>query len=109
MTSSSRRRRRPASSPEARENQLVSQAIDLAERQIQNGTASSQVVTHYLKLASSREALEQEKLRNEVAVLRAKVASMESAKKVEELYGEALEAMRSYSGQSYDEFEEYDD
>ncbi|QFP94893.1 hypothetical protein SEA_OHMYWARD_11 [Gordonia phage OhMyWard] len=92
------KRRRPATTPESRENQLIAAAVDLAEKQIAEGTVSSQVLTHYLKLGSSREKLEQERLRNENAVLRAKAEAMASAKKVEELYGQALNAMRSYAG-----------
>lgn len=93
-------RRRPATTPEGRENQLIAKAVDLAERQLQDGTASSQVITHYLKLASSREKLEQERLREEVGLLKAKAEAMASAKRVEELYVQALDAMRSYAGQN---------
>lgn len=92
-------RRRPAVSPEARENQAIAAAYDLAEKQIREGTVSSQVLTHYLKLGSSREKLEQERLKGENALLAAKAEAMASAKRVEELYGKALNAMRSYSGQ----------
>ena len=92
-------RRRPATTPEARENQLISLAVDLAESQLQAGTASSQVLSYYLKLGSSREKLEQERLRKENELLKAKTDAMASAKKVEELYGLALNAMRSYAGQ----------
>lgn len=91
--------RRPATSEEGREAQLVSLAIDLAERQLAEGTASSQVMTHYLKLGSTREKLEQERLRQENELLRAKVESYATAKNVEVLYAEALNAMRTYSGQ----------
>lgn len=92
-------RRRPAKTPEARENQLVALAFDLAESQLKDGSASSQVITHYLKLGSSREKLEQERLRGEVILLKNKAEAMASAKRVEELYGKALNAMRSYAGQ----------
>ena len=92
-------RRRPATTPESRENQLIAAAVDLAEKQIREGTVSSQVLTHYLKLGSSREKLEQERLKNENAMLKAKTDALASAKKVEELYGLALNAMRSYAGQ----------
>lgn len=100
--------RRPATSEEGRESQLVSLAIDLAERQLAEGTASSQVMTHYLKLGSTRERLEQERLQNENELLRSKVDALKSAKRVEELYAEALHAMRTYSGQETEEIE-YDD
>ncbi len=88
----------PASSPEERENQLINLAVDLAERQLIEGTASAQVITHYLKLGTTRASLEKEKLERENALLRAKTESLESQKKVEELYSEALRAMRAYSG-----------
>ena len=97
---------RPAMTEEARENQLVSLAFDLAEKQLVEGTASSQVMTHYLKLGSSREKLEQTRLARENELLEAKVEYMHSAQRVEELYGEALAAMRSYSGQEVDTLEE---
>ncbi len=95
---SSPRRMRPALTPEARENQLVSLAVDLAEEQLRSGTASSQVITHYLKLGSTRERLEREKLEKENELLRAKTAALESGQRVEELYEQALNAMRRYSG-----------
>lgn len=97
--SSSSRRMRPALTPEARENQLVSLAVDLAEQQLRDGTASSQVITHYLKLGSTKERLEKEKLEEENKLLRAKTESIQSQKRVEELYKEALDAMRNYAGQ----------
>ena len=93
------RKRRPALSPEARENQLISLAVDLAEKQLQEGTASSQVITHYLKLGSTKERLEKEKLEEEDKLLRAKTENLQSQKRVEELYSEAIKAMRNYNGQ----------
>jgi hypothetical protein len=97
--SNDRRKRRPAHSEDGREKQLVSLAIDLAEKQLIEGTASSQVITHYLKLGSTREKLEQDRLRNENELLKSKVDQLASAKKVEELYAAALDAMRAYTGQ----------
>lgn len=104
-SSSSSRKRRPALSPEARENQLISLAVDLAEKQLQEGTASSQVITHYLKLGSTKERLEKEKLEEENKLLRAKTENLKSQKRVEELYSEAIKAMRNYAGQG--ETDEY--
>ena len=92
------RKIRPALSPEARENQLVSLAVDLAEKQLMEGTASSQVITHYLKLGSTKEKLELEKLEKENELLRARTEALQSAQRVEELYTNALNAMRTYSG-----------
>ena len=97
-SSTTKKTMRPALTPEARENQLISLAVDLAEQQLREGTASSQVITHYLKLGSTREKLERERLEEENKLLRAKTDAMKSAKKVEELYDEAIRAMRSYSG-----------
>lgn len=100
---------RPALTPEARENQLISLAVDLAEKQLLEGTASSQVITHYLKLGSTREKAEREKLQKENELLTAKAEAIKSAKRVEELYSEAISAMRRYSGQGVgeDNDEEY--
>lgn len=103
-------RRPPATTPEARENQLISLAVDLAERQLSDGTASAQVISHYLKLGSSREKLEQERIAKENELLDAKREALESAKRVEELYSTALNAMRSYAGHAPLEIEgEYED
>lgn len=96
--------RRPASTPEGREGQLVNLAVDLAEKQLANGTASAQVITHYLKLGSTREMLEQERLGHENELLKAKSDQLASQKKVEELYQQALDAMRSYSGQDQGDY-----
>ena len=92
------KRIRPALTPEARENQLISLAVDLAEKQLIEGTASSQVISHYLKLGSTKERLEKEKLEEENKLLRARTEALQSAKRIEELYGDAMKAMRSYSG-----------
>lgn len=91
-------RLKPAITPEARENQLVSLAMDLAEEQLLNGTASSSVITHYLKLGCMREQLEKEKLIEENKLLKAKTEMLESQRKTEELYASVLTAMKSYSG-----------
>lgn len=104
-TSEPRKKMRPALTPEARENQMVSLAVDLAEQQLRDGTASSQVITHYLKLGSTKERLEKEKLERENELLRAKTESLQSMKHIEELYTNALNAMRNYSG-SVDDGEE---
>lgn len=96
--SGSPRKMRPALTPEARENQLISLAVDLAEKQLQEGTASSQVITHYLKLGSTKERIEKEILEKQKELIIAKTEAMQSAKRVEELYSNALDAMRRYSG-----------
>ena len=101
------KKRRPALSPEARENQLISLAVDLVEQRLLDGSASSQETTHFLKLGSMKNQLEMEKLREENKLLQAKTESIQSAKRVEELYAEAINAMRRYSGNSDANADEY--
>lgn len=91
-------RSRPATTPEGRESQLVALAIDRAEQQIRDGTASAQVLTHFLKLGSSRERLEQDRLEQDNKLMKAKIDQLASQANMEELYGAALNAMTAYSG-----------
>lgn len=99
-----RKTRPPALTPEARENQMIALAVDLAEQQLIDGTASSQVITHFLKLGTTRERLEKEKVENENKLLQAKVKALESSERTGAMYEEALRAMRAYAGQvEYDE------
>ena len=97
------KKRRPATNPEARENQLIALAVDLAEKQLMEGTASSQVITHYLKLGSTKERIEKEILEKQKDLIEAKTEALKSARRVEELYSNALEAFRIYRGESNDE------
>lgn len=98
------RRRSPAKTPEERESMLIAMSLSRIEQQIADGTVSSQVLTHFAKLGSSRERLEQERLRNENEVLRKKVQTMEAAVDVKNLMEDALAAFKGYSGQPfYDE------
>lgn len=101
------RRIRPALTPEARENQLIALAVDLVQQRLIDGSASSQETTHFLKLGSMKNQLEMEKLREENKLLKAKTESIQSAKRVEELYAEAINAMRRYSGNSNANADEY--
>lgn len=94
------RKRPPATTPEARENQLIALAVDLAEKQLIKGTASSQVVTHYLKLGSTKEKLEKDILKQQAELMKAKTEAIKDSKGVEELYKNALNAMRAYTGSS---------
>ena len=105
----SNRTQRPAITIEGRENQLVAMAMDCAEEQLQNRTASSQVIAHFLKLGTVKAQLELEKLKQENLLLEAKRESIQSAQRSEELYSNALNAMRRYSGQGdADEDDEYE-
>ena len=101
-SSSPRRKIRPALSPEARENQLIALAVDLVEQRLLDGTASSQEVTHFLKLGSTKNRLEEEKIRKEIEHLKVKSESIEASQHRDELYKEALEAFRTYSGHGGD-------
>lgn len=100
MSSQDDKLHRPATTPELREQQLTSLAYDLAEKQLREGTASSQTVQHFLKMGSTRERAEQERLKHEIEVLGAKVEQMATAQRIEVLIGDAMNAMRAYQGLS---------
>lgn len=90
--------KRPSLTPDAKENQMIALAMDLAEKQLRDGTASSQVVAHFLKLGSSKERLEQQILEKQTELLAAKTESLKSSKQIEKLYNDAMKAMKVYSG-----------
>ena len=98
---------RPALTPEARENQLIALAVDEAEYQLRNHTASSQVITHFLKLATAKEKLEQERLKGEIELQKAKIKALDNAEEIKILYENAIKAMRNYGG--YGGYDEPDD
>lgn len=102
------RKRPPATTPEAQENRLISLAVDLAERQLEDGTASPTTINHFLKLATVREQREREKLALENELLKARTEQIGSQAKSEAMYKEAIEAFRVYSGNGPVE-DEYDD
>lgn len=106
-SSESSRKMRPALTPEARENQMIALAVDCAEKQLREGTAPAQIVTHFLKLATAKEKLEREKLAAEVELQKAKTKALESAEEMKAMYSEALKAMRRYSGQGDFDEEDY--
>ena len=95
---SSTKRSKPAMTPEQRENQLIALTYDLVEQRIRNGTATSQETTHFLKMGSTKARAEHEKMKEEIQLLKAKTEALESQKRSEELFSEALKAMKSYSG-----------
>lgn len=97
-----------ATTPEGRENQLIAAAYDLAEERILNKTASAQEITHFLKMGSQKERLEREILAEQRKLVTAKTESLASAKRMEEYYQQAIEAMKRYSGHGTEE-EEYDE
>lgn len=96
--SGTKRAMRPALTPEAREGQLISMAVDLAEQQLRDGTASSQVITHFLKLGSTREKLEHELKMKELELMQAKTEQIKSTQRSEELMKQAINAFRDYAG-----------
>ena len=91
-----RSRRPPATTRKGRENELISLAVDLAEKKLRDGTAPAQVIAHYLKLGSTREKLEQERIAQENALMAKKVEQIDSQKRLEDLYVDAIAAMRNY-------------
>lgn len=97
-TTTAKKGRRPALTPETRELQLIDLAVDLAEQQLRDGTASSQVITHYLKRGSTRERIEQEILEKQKDLITAKTENLQSMKHMDEVYREAINAMKRYSG-----------
>ena len=99
------RRRPKATTPEARENQLIAMAYDRAEEHLANGTASQQLITHFLKLGSTRDELEKRMLSEKTKLVSAQVDNLESQKRSEELYERALEAMKRYTGNSGADYE----
>lgn len=100
-------RLRPPLTPEARENQLISLAMDLVEQRLRDGTASSAEVVQLLKRASAKERIEQEIMERQKELMEAKTEAIRSTKRSEELYEEAMRAMRKYSGQEEDEEDAY--
>lgn len=92
------RKPKTATSPAARENQVIAMAYDLAEKQIREGTASAQVITHFLKMGSEKEREEREMMREQKRLIAAKTDSLEHSKKMESLFTDALKAIKEYSG-----------
>lgn len=103
-----KRKQTPARTPEGRENQIINLAMDEIEKRLLNGTASSQILTVLLKLATTKAQLELEKLRSDIALQRAKEQEIEDKASNSDLYAQALAAFRSYKGDSQEE-DEYDD
>lgn len=87
---------RPALSPEAQENQLIALAYKAVEKKLRDGTASSQEIVHFLKLGSTKERLEKEILAEQKKLIKAKTDNLESNQRIEQMYGEAMEAMKNY-------------
>lgn len=96
-TSNTDKQLRPALTVEARENQLISLAVDLAEQQLRDGTASSQVITHYLKLGSTKEKIEKEILKEQKELIKARTKSYQSVDEIKQIYNDAIKAMKEYN------------
>ena len=106
MSNNSSKKMRPALSPEARENQLISLAVDLVEQRLIDGTASSQETTHFLKLATAKTRYEKQLMEKQIELMTAKTEQIRSEQHKEELYEEVINALRKYNGQD-DSDEEY--
>ena len=107
-SSESKTKLRPALSPEAEEAQMISLAMDCARQQLMDGTASSQVITHFLKLGTEREKLERERLAHENKLIKAKTEEIEDRKEMKQIYADAIAAMKRYQGRD-DDVEDYDE
>lgn len=97
-TSLKKRKSTPATSPEGRENQLVALAYDLLEQRLRDGTATSQEVTTLIKYGSPKGRLEKEILEQQKELMAAKTEALHTARHIDELYQNAINAMRTYSG-----------
>lgn len=95
---------RPPLTPEAQENYMIALATNLAEQQLRDGTASAQVITHYLKLGSTKERAERELLAKQTELAEAKAENIRSTKRDSEMYERVIAAMRSYSGSDEEEY-----
>ena len=104
VTIGNRAKRPPDKTQEVQENRLISMAMDVAEQQMRNGTCSSQVLTHFLKLGALKEQLEKEKLEKEIELLRAKTDAIQAAKERDEMFGKVIKAIAAYTG--HDEYSE---
>ena len=101
------RKQAPARTKEAREQQLENLAMNLAEEKLRNGTASSQIICHFLNLATEKAELDREKVRAEVKLQNAKVDAIESQKQTEEMYAKAIAAMQRYQGHMDESYDDY--
>ena len=98
-----KRRRGPARSPEAAERRCILSAYELAQQQLDEGTASPSVITHFLKMGTERARLEREKLEKETELLQTKTIAIQESKNMERMFSEAISAMKRYQGASEDE------
>lgn len=108
-TGDSKPRRRPATTPEAREQQLGSYAYDLAEKQLLEGTASSAVITYFLKANSDRDKLERARIEQENLLTKAKISQAGSVNRMEDLLENAMKAFTEYKGGPAEETDDYYD
>lgn len=106
-SSEPKKKMRPALSPEAEQAQMIALAMDCARQQLMDGTASSQVITHFLKLGTEKEKLELERLRNENKLTQAKTEEIEDRKEMKAIYADAIAAMKRYQGRD-DEVDDFD-
>jgi hypothetical protein len=102
------RRQAPAETPEAREQQLINLAMNAAEEKLRNGTASNSIIVHFLKLGTAKAELEKAKLQADVELAEAKTEGIRQQARIEEVYSKAIEGMKTYQGNTFQE-EYYDD
>lgn len=85
---------------------MVNLAYSAVQKRIEDGTASAMELVHFLKIGTTEHELQMRLLEAENELRAAKKAELESRQNVEELYKNALAAMRSYRGAPEDDDEE---
>jgi len=104
-----KKRGRPALSPEAVENRLINKTYKAVEERIENGSATAAELIHFLRLGSTKEQLELEKLKKENELLKAKTGAIRSQEETKEMYEKAIRAFGRYSGHQSEEEDDYED
>ena len=92
----------PSRSLEESEQRCIADATRLAEQKLADGTASSQIIMHYLKQGTEKTRLEIEKIKYETELVKAKTEAVKSQQRSEELFAEVVSALKEYSGKTDD-------
>lgn len=100
-THASRRTPPIARTPEAQENEMIALAMEAARKKIEDGSASSQIIVHFLQLGTEKARLEREKLRAESTLAMAKAEAMKSLQTSDQITEEALSAFKRYQGTNF--------
>lgn len=94
----------PSELERERENMFL--ATELAAKQLRDGTAKAQVVTHYLRMSSPREDIERRMMEAKIALLEGQLAACQNDMATQALIIEALESLREYRGSGEVQYED---